>query len=129
MSIRFVRSIADLSSRCRNRLWPSKELSDEPESARRGRLGEDQACRFLRKNGYKILYRNFEGRTGGEIDIICRDQEVLVFVEVKTRSTDYFGRPFDAVRRDQRGGSPAGPWPGCGCWIIRRSCSGSTWWK
>ena len=102
MSIRFVQSIADLSSRCRNRLWPSKELSDEPESARRGRLGENQACRFLRKNGYKILYRNFEGRSGGEIDIICRDQEVLVFVEVKTRSTDYFGRPFDAVRRDQQ---------------------------
>jgi len=57
------------------------------------------ACRFLRRNGYKILYRNFKGRRGGEIDIICRDNDTLVFVEVKTRTREDFGRPFSAVDR------------------------------
>ena len=60
------------------------------------------ACRFLRRNGYKILYRNFRGRTGGEIDVVCRDRDTLVFVEVKTRSRQDFGRPLDAVDQDKR---------------------------
>ena len=60
------------------------------------------ACRFLRKRGYKVLYRNFRGRTGGEIDIVCRDKDTLVFVEVKTRSREDFGRPFSAVDRDKQ---------------------------
>jgi putative endonuclease len=46
----------------------------------------------LRRNGYKILYRNFKGRSGGEIDIVCRDRDTLVFVEVKTRTREDFGR-------------------------------------
>ena len=69
---------------------------------RTGARGENLACRFLRKNGYKILYRNFRGRTGGEIDVVCRDRDTLVFVEVKTRTREDFGRPFDAVDRDKR---------------------------
>lgn len=55
------------------------------------------ACAFLRHNGYKILYRNFRGRRGGEVDIVCRDDDTLVFVEVKTRTREDFGRPADAV--------------------------------
>jgi putative endonuclease len=67
------------------------------------------ACRFLRRNGYKILYRNFKGRSGGEIDIVCRDNDTLVFVEVKTRASEDFGRPIAAVdqqkqKRISRGG-------------------------
>ncbi len=58
--------------------------------------------KFLRQHGYKILHRNFRGRTGGEIDIVCRDRDTLVFVEVKTRTRDDFGRPFDAISRDQQ---------------------------
>jgi putative endonuclease len=69
---------------------------------RLGKRGENLACQFLRKNGYKILYRNFRGRTGGEIDVVCRDRDTLVFVEVKTRSGEDFGRPFEAIDRDQR---------------------------
>ena len=69
---------------------------------RLGARGENLACRLLRKNGYKILYRNFRGRTGGEIDVVCRDRDTLVFVEVKTRTSEDFGRPFDAVDRDKR---------------------------
>ena len=69
---------------------------------RTGTRGENLACRFLRKNGYKILYRNFRGRTGGEIDVVCRERDTLVFVEVKTRTREDFGRPLDAVNRDKR---------------------------
>jgi len=68
----------------------------------RGASGEKLACRFLKRNGYKILYRNFRGRSGGEIDIVSRDGDTLVFVEVKTRSSEDFGRPFEAIRSDQR---------------------------
>ena len=60
------------------------------------------AARFLRQQGYKILYRNFRGRSGGEIDIVCRDHDTLVFVEVKTRGSEEFGRPFEAIARDQK---------------------------
>ena len=56
----------------------------------------------MRRNGYKVLYRNFRGRTGGEIDIVCRDRDTLVFVEVKTRTREDFGRPFDAVDRNKQ---------------------------
>ena len=92
-----VRSIADLSNRWRSRFSPSR-----PEHLRLGTRGEILACRFLRRNGYKVLHRNFRGRTGGEIDIVCRDRDTLVFVEVKTRTREDFGRPFDAVDRTKQ---------------------------
>ncbi|HSV62953.1 MAG TPA: YraN family protein [Chthoniobacterales bacterium] len=67
-----------------------------------GTRGENLACQFLKKSGYKILYRNFKGRTGGEIDLVCRDRDTLVFVEVKTRTREDFGRPLEAVNREKR---------------------------
>lgn len=97
MNTGLVRFIADLSNRWRSRFSPS-----HPQHLRLGSRGEKLACRFLRRNGYKILYRNFRGRTGGEIDIVCRDKDTLVFVEVKTRTREDFGRPFDAVNRDKQ---------------------------
>jgi putative endonuclease len=97
MSTGLVRYIADLSNR-----WRSHFSSSPPRHLRLGARGENLACRFLKKNGYKILYRNFKGRTGGEIDVVCRDRETLVFVEVKTRTREDFGRPLDAVDRDKR---------------------------
>jgi putative endonuclease len=60
------------------------------------------AGQFLRSQGYKILYRNFRDRTGGEIDIVCRDGDTLVFVEVKTRADEDFGRPVEAVDRQKQ---------------------------
>src|SRR3954471_5337675 len=77
-------------------------VSGKPDRALRGEMGEKLAARYLRKHRYKILYRNFRGRTGGEIDLICRDSDTLVFVEVKTRTREDFGRPLDAVDRDKR---------------------------
>ena len=99
MNLDPARSIAALSSRWRNRFSRSKEL---PEHLRRGLRGEKLACRFLRNHGYKILYRNFRDPTGGEIDIVCRDGNTLVFVEVKTRGGEEFGRPIEAVNRQKR---------------------------
>ena len=80
----------------------SPALRPPPQHLQRGATGETLACRELRRRGYKILYRNFRGRTGGELDIVCRDGDTLVFVEVKTRASEDFGRPFEAVRRDQQ---------------------------
>ena len=61
-----------------------------------GKYGEDLACRYLEKQGYKILERNFRIR-GGEIDIIAQDSQTLVYVEVKTRTSYRFGYPEEAV--------------------------------
>src|SRR5204863_8431615 len=101
MNSELVRSIADLPNRWRNRFLLSK-ASSSPQHLRRGAQGEKLARRLLRRNGYKILYRNFKGRSGGEIDIVCRDRDTLVFVEVKTRGGESFGRPFEAIRHDQQ---------------------------
>ena len=101
MNSELVRSIADLSNRWRNRFLLSK-ASSSPQHLRRGARGEKLACRLLRRNGYKILYRNFKGRSGGEIDIVCRDRDTLVFVEVKTRTRVDFGRPITAVDREKK---------------------------
>ena len=62
------------------------------------------AADYLRRNGFRILYRNFRSRRGGEIDLVCRDRcaKTLVFVEVKTRITDVFGPPHAGVTRAQQ---------------------------
>lgn len=52
----------------------------------------------MKKQGYRILERNFNSRLG-EIDIVARDGDTLVFVEVKTRSTESFGSPKDAISK------------------------------
>lgn len=61
-----------------------------------GNYGEDLACQYLKKKGYRILQRNYRIR-GGEIDIVARDGEWLVFVEVKTRWSHEFGLPAESI--------------------------------
>ena len=61
-----------------------------------GQCGEDAAAAFLKKKGYKIIKRNYKNKIG-EIDIIAKNKEDLVFVEVKTRSSEKFGTPAEAV--------------------------------
>jgi len=97
----FSQSIADLSNRWRAGFWRSKKVSTNPEHVR-GRRGEDAACRYLRKHGYKILYRNFKHRAGGEIDVVCRHGDTLVFVEVKTRTSEDLRRPFEDIKSFQK---------------------------
>lgn len=67
-----------------------------------GRLGEDLAARWLRERGRKILYRNYRGPHRGEVDIVCRHGEVLAFTEVKTRTSNAFNRPADAVNPEKQ---------------------------
>ena len=69
-----------------------------------GKQGERIAADYLKKKGYRILYRNFRSKRGGEIDLVCRDcrATALVFVEVKTRTTDAFGPPHYAVTVKQQ---------------------------
>ncbi len=67
-----------------------------------GKAGEDRAARFLAKQGYKILERNYRVPSG-EIDLIALHKGEVVFVEVKTRTSDAFGAPELAVTpRKQR---------------------------
>jgi len=66
-----------------------------------GELGERVAAVYLKGEGRKVLYRNFRAPGGGEVDIVARDGEVLSFVEVKTRRSDTYGRPLDAVDKDK----------------------------
>ena len=63
-----------------------------------GKLGEDIAVNYLKQKGYKILDRNFECRQG-EIDIIALDKKEIVFIEVKTRTSNKYGTPSEAVNK------------------------------
>jgi putative endonuclease len=68
-----------------------------------GRIGEDLAHRYLRKRGCTIVARNYRPPSGsGEIDIVVRHDERLVFVEVKTRASEDFGSPDAAVDAEKR---------------------------
>jgi len=61
-----------------------------------GNLGENLALKHLHKQGYTILERNFRSKFG-EVDIIAQDGEVLVFIEVKTRWSQKYGPPEEAI--------------------------------
>jgi putative endonuclease len=83
------------------RLLPSRNVVSvfddaNSERRRRGRLGEQAANRHLRKLGYKLLVKNYRGKWG-EIDLVCRHQDTLVFVEVKARGVGSWGSPAEAV--------------------------------
>jgi len=93
--------IGSLFDRWRNRIFPlTRRTFRTPTPTdprhRLGRQGEELAARHLRRCGYKILYRRFR-ETGGEIDLVCRQADTLVFVEVKTRASLAHGRPAEAV--------------------------------
>lgn len=65
------------------------------------KLGENAACEYLKKLGFKILERNYR-KTYGEIDIIALDSsdspgQVLAFIEVKTRTSNSYGSPLEAI--------------------------------
>lgn len=61
-----------------------------------GRLGETIAANYLAEKGYRVLEKNWRF-SRYEVDLICMDEAVLVFVEVKTRGTAFFGRPEEFV--------------------------------
>jgi putative endonuclease len=61
-----------------------------------GTAGEDAAAAWLESHGYQILARNVRTRYG-EIDVVARQGALMVFVEVKSRTSDRFGHPADAI--------------------------------
>ena len=66
-----------------------------------GNIGEEMALRYLENIGYKLITKNFRIRTG-EIDIIMTDNETLVFVEVRTKTSDFFGSPEATINFKKR---------------------------
>ena len=62
------------------------------KNQRYGQKGETLAVRYLQKTGYRILEKNYRTNLG-EIDIIAKDRDFIVFVEVKARQTESFGNP------------------------------------
>ncbi len=60
------------------------------------REGEEIACHYLKKLGYKIIDRNFRARNT-EIDIVAIKDKTLVIIEVKTRTSDRFGTPLESI--------------------------------
>ncbi len=100
-SMGLVRSIAEALRRCVN-CFPLLSRCINRNSLAQGQLGHEgevRAARYLKKAGYKILYRNYRPHVGGEVDLVCRlpKELVLIFVEVKTRSHEDYGRPSEAV--------------------------------
>lgn len=63
-----------------------------------GNRGEEMATKYLENKGYRIVERNFRTRFG-EIDIVCWDGQILVFVEVKTKIGHDFGEPEEMVNK------------------------------
>jgi putative endonuclease len=68
-----------------------------------GLLGEDVAHRYLRDKGCTVMARNYRTRSGsGEVDLVAFDENTLVFVEVKTRGSEEFGQPEQAVDAEKQ---------------------------
>ena len=81
--------------------WFKRETDRRTPRQIVGARGEKAAAQFLRRHGYRILLKNF--RSGkAEVDIVARHKDWLVFVEVKTRETEEFGAPSEAVDRDKQ---------------------------
>lgn len=82
-------------------MWPFTRgnRATEPPHLRTGRWGEKQAERILKQKGYRILDRRVRVGRRDELDLVARMAETLVFVEVKTRRDERFGRAVKAVRR------------------------------
>ena len=80
----------------------SEDFSRQPNTRAQGRLGEDEAVRWLAAQGYQILDRNVVNH-GGEIDLVAREGGYLCFIEIKARASDRFGPAIAAVdARKQR---------------------------
>ena len=71
------------------------------ERKKLGNRGEKIAAKLLRKQGYRIIEKNYHSRLG-EIDIVAKEDESIVFVEVKTRCSTDFGLPEEALSYDKR---------------------------
>jgi putative endonuclease len=71
-------------------------FSEQPDARARGRVGEDEAVRWLETQGFQILGRNVINH-GGEIDVVAKEGGTLCFVEIKARAGDRYGPAIEAV--------------------------------
>jgi len=79
-------------------------MSHSPQDVHKkvlGKKGEKLVERYLKKRGCKILYRNYK-TPFGEADIIATEKDEIVFVEVKTRTSDEYGAPREAVGKEKQ---------------------------
>jgi putative endonuclease len=79
-----------------------KRSDNRTEAQRTGDWGERVASGMLKKKGYHIITHAFRMGRREEIDLVARDGETLVFVEVKTRANEDFGRPASSVNANKR---------------------------
>jgi len=77
-------------------------VSKLPRHLQTGEWGESVAAGVLKRKGFKILGRRVRVGTRDELDLVARDGEVLVFIEVKTRKSEAYGRPSASVDRKKR---------------------------
>ena len=84
------------------RLSGKRAASPSSRSAAVGKWGEDAATRFLEARGFRIVGRNLRPDRHDELDLIARQGEWLVFVEVKTRKRDDFARPIRSIDRKKK---------------------------
>jgi len=66
-----------------------------------GKIGEDYACAELLKKGYRLIVKNYRWQRA-EIDLIMQDGSEMIFIEVKTRNSIFFGAPYQAVTRSKQ---------------------------
>lgn len=78
-----------------------KKVTQQPEHLKTGIWGERIAARFLRKDGYTILAKRVRINRD-EIDLISRKDGVLIFVEVKTRRSEKYGRPASSINKRKK---------------------------
>ena len=105
MTVNLINRIRSCVSGIRERRLP-----EESTRAQRGQFGEDLAADYCRRElGYRIISRNWSCQRG-EIDLICQDGEVLVFIEVRARSEDALVSGYHSVNRHKKK-------------ILRRVCS------
>lgn len=67
-----------------------------------GRRGEDMAHRYLQKNGFTVVARNYKPGADSEIDIVARQGDLVIFVEVKSRTSAEFGSPDRAIDQEKQ---------------------------
>jgi|GEM_PF-2047208 len=97
--LKILSEIKPISPRWKlNQLWSENSEFSNKEI---GDIGEDLATEFVKNQDYKVLYRNFDPQKGGEIDLVCRNKNTLVFIEVKTRINALY-RPLLAVDKKKQ---------------------------
>lgn len=87
-----------LLKRISNIFSKSSEINDNKST---GNLGESKACKYIKKNGYKVLKKNYRTKFG-EIDIIGTDSDTICFIEVKARSRTDYGSPQEFVTKKKQ---------------------------